>query len=110
MSLPFHLPYVILALVFLYLLPEAAKIYKRRRGMLLRRCPETNADVLVQLGRGPASHDKDMVTDCSHWPARQGCAQRCVSAGAGRPCDGEDASPSTRGGPLGPTRPAGAHG
>lgn len=84
MSLPFHLPLWILGLVFVYLLPHAAKAYKRHRQLLWVRCPETKTDVLVQLRREPAlaggasEHAPLPVTDCSRWPGKKGCSQSCM--------------------------------
>ena len=83
MSLPYHLPYWILALVIVYLLPQAAKAYKRHRQLVWLRCPENQLDVLVQLRRspsappGPGCTPAQPVTDCARWPQRRGCAQAC---------------------------------
>lgn len=93
MSLPFHLPYWILALVVVYLLPQAAKAYKRHRQLVWLRCPENQLDVLVQLRRGPSIADGAPalpVTDCARWPQRRGCAQACASHGAALPASLDD--------------------
>ena len=88
MPLPYHLPLWILALVAVYLLPTAAKAYKRHRQMLWLRCPDAEVDVLVQLRRAPADGEpiligpcRGPVTDCSAWPERRGCSQRCARGG-----------------------------
>jgi hypothetical protein len=96
MSLPFHLPLWILALVFVYLLPQAAKAYKRHRQLLWLRCPENQLDVLVQLRRGPdaAGETALPVTDCSRWPGRRACAQGCVLHGAPLPGRGAGDAPA----------------
>ena len=55
--------------------------YRGRRGIV---CPETGSTVTIRIDALHAAvssllNDPDLkVSDCSRWPARQGCRQECL--------------------------------
>ena len=87
MSAPWILLLALAALAVLYvLLPIAAQTFASYRRARVLRCPETGSDATVQIDARHAALTSipgppDLrVTGCSHWPAREGCAQGCVTA------------------------------
>lgn len=79
MSLVHLVPLLVIAFALLALaLPQAAKLYKRRRRMHLVLCPDTETDALVRLGPAPRDAHHCTVKSCSEWPRRRHCSQECA--------------------------------
>lgn len=79
MSLVHLLPLLVVAFALVALaLPQAAKLYKRRRHMHLVLCPDTETDALVRLGQAPEGAHHCPVRSCSEWPRRRHCTQECA--------------------------------
>lgn len=61
------------------------RTYRRYRGTMLVKCPETNAPVSVKVDAGhmaatAAGGEPDLrLCDCSRWPERADCDQECLS-------------------------------
>jgi len=75
----------VLALGTLFvLLPVAVHTWQRYRYRKVVTCPETNqpAEIAIDAPRAALSsvfgRVKARVRECSLWPKRKGCAQRCV--------------------------------
>ncbi|MDP7385520.1 MAG: hypothetical protein QF593_05780 [Nitrospinota bacterium] len=66
------------------LLPVAASVYERLRGIIALRCPETGSSTQVRIDAARAARSalfgrtKIRVQDFRRWPARKDCAQACV--------------------------------
>jgi hypothetical protein len=71
--------------VFYVLVPVVADAFTRYRRKRLLRCPETGMAAEVQVDARHAAltaipgPPELRVADCSLWPDRHGCAQRCVT-------------------------------
>ena len=81
--------YLIVAIVALgaliFVLWVAARAYLKFRGMRLVTCPETREPAAVEVDAKHAAFTTVLgmpslqVKDCSHWPERQSCEQRCLA-------------------------------
>lgn len=86
MDYPWTVPIAITALALGFVVgPVMLDAFSRFRRRRIVRCPETGllADVAVDAPRAgltavPGPSDVRVVK-CSLWPAREGCAQRCVA-------------------------------
>jgi hypothetical protein len=77
--------FAIIAIAIVYgVVPIMAHTYYRFRGPRTVRCPETGKEVQIELYAGRAAATavpgppELHVHHCALWPARQGCAERCV--------------------------------
>lgn len=85
MSAPWIVVAAIVALALAYvLLPVVGAVFVRFRGIRELTCPETGTDAQVGADAGWAAftaafrHPVLRVKNCSLWPKRKGCAQRCL--------------------------------
>lgn len=85
MSAPWIVLAGILVLAMAYvLLPVVGAVFVRFRGTRNLVCPETRASARVGADAGWAAftgafrHPVLRVKECSLWPGRKGCEQRCL--------------------------------
>jgi hypothetical protein len=78
---------IIIAVGVLYVLvPVAFSAYRRACCRAMIRCPETGESAALRLDAGHAAwtatfgNPKLRVDDCSLWPGRKDCEQRCLGA------------------------------
>ena len=79
-ALPGIVSVIVLGGIFV-LLPVAANVYRRLRGLKVLHCPETGNSTPVQIAAARSAlsgRPKIRVKDCHRWPAREDCAQACV--------------------------------
>jgi len=73
---------VVVAFVFV-LAPVAGSVYLRLRAPRWLRCPETHLPAAVAVDAGHAAWTAALsrpllrIRNCTLWPRRSGCAQRC---------------------------------
>ena len=83
-SVPILLGAVLLVGVCL-LLVRALRSYRRYRNEMVVTCPETQREVGVNVDARHAAITRSVgagslrLTDCTHWPEKQGCGQECLS-------------------------------
>jgi hypothetical protein len=77
-----------LAMVYV-VVPVVGDVFARYRRRRTLRCPETGTDASVQIDARHAAltaipgPPELRVEDCSLWPERKGCQERCVHSGPG---------------------------
>lgn len=66
-------------------LTDAARVFFRYRGRMLFSCPETRRATCVRVAAAAAARSsltgrpKIHLSECSRWPQRQNCGQKCLS-------------------------------
>lgn len=77
-------PSLLLVAIVFVLLPVGAAVFSRFRHPWRVPCPIAHAEAQIGIDPVAAARAELMgrphlsVVSCSLWPARQGCAQRCV--------------------------------